>query len=193
MAAGKKKNGLYWSDAKKIEVVTTFLVVGNAPMTEAITGVSRETIKKWKLTDWWKEIEREIQDEENIELSAKLKKIVDKSIDVTMDRLENGDTIFNPKTGELLRVPVKVREALKAVDMAIDKRQVLQNKPTRITETRTIDDRLNKLAEEFKRFANATEINTKALKTTLEPISDEIEVLVSTKEENGSEGPLNDS
>jgi hypothetical protein len=158
MARGKMKDGFRWTDQKKIEVVTTYLTVGNAPMTEAITGVSRETIRHWKMAPWWKEIERELQDSENIELSAKLKKIVDKSIDVTLDRLEHGDTIFNPKTGELLRVPVKVREALRAIDSMVDKRQILQNKPTRITETRTIDDRLNKLAEEFKRFANAKEI-----------------------------------
>jgi hypothetical protein len=163
MSVGKKKNGLYWNDKKKIEVVTTYLVVGNAPMTEAITGVPSTTIKHWKMADWWKDIAREIQDEENLELSSKLKKIVDKSIDVTLDRLENGDTIFNPKTGELLRVPIKVRDALKAADTMIDKRQVLLNRPTKITETRTIDDRLNKLAEEFKKFSQSKTIEAEEI------------------------------
>jgi len=155
MSTKRPRNGEAWPDKKRLEVVTTYLVVGNAPMTEAITGVSRGTIRHWKMTDWWKEIVHELQDEENIELSAKLKKIVDKSIDVTLDRLENGDTIFNPKTGELLRVPVKVKDALKAADTMIDKRQILMNKPTKITENRTIDDRLNKLAAEFAKFSQA--------------------------------------
>lgn len=159
----KKKNGRDYTDSKKIEVVTTYLTVGNAPMTEAITGVPRQTIRLWKMSEWWKEIQRELQDSENIEMSAKLKKIVDKALDVTLDRLEGGDTIFNPRTGELLRVPVKARDAIRAMDTAIDKRQVLMDKPTKIVEQRTVDDRLNKLAEEFARFTNAKQIEAEVI------------------------------
>lgn len=156
---GKKKNGKFYTDAKKIEVVTTYLTVGNAPMTEAITGIPRQTIRLWKMSEWWKEIVRDLQESETIEMSAKLKKIVDKSIDATIDRLEKGDTIFNPRTGELLRVPIKVRDAIRAMDSAIDKRQILMDKPTKIVEQRTVDDRLDKLSEEFKKFANAKQID----------------------------------
>ena len=53
--------------------------------------------------------------------------------------------------------------------MAVDKRQILQDKPTRIVEQRTIDDRLNKLAEEFMRFSKA--------KTITAPPSDYLEVV----------------
>lgn len=156
--AKRKTNGKYWTDKTKIEVVTTYLAVGSAPLTEAITGVSRDTIRHWKMTDWWKDIEREIRDAENIELSARLKKIVDKSIEVVSDRLEKGDHIFDSKTGQILRVPVKMKDALKASTDLIDKRQILMDKPTKITEQRTVEDRLNKLAEEFTRFSQAKTI-----------------------------------
>lgn len=168
MAGGRKKNGKYFTDAKKVEVVTTYLTLGNAPMTEAVTGVPRQTIRVWKMSEWWKDIQREIQESESIEMSAKLKKIVDKALDATMDRLEHGDTIFNPRTGELLRVPVKVRDAIRAMDTAIDKRQILMDKPTKIVEQRTVDDRLNKLAEEFQRFAGS-----KLIEATHEIISND--------------------
>lgn len=159
MAKGRKENGHYFTDQKKLEVVTTYLTLGNAPLTEAVTGVSRHTIRHWKLTDWWKDIERELRDGENLELSTKLKRIVDKSIEVVADRLDNGDHIFNPKTGEILRIPVKARDALRAAETMIDKRQILLDKPTRIVEQRTVEDRLNKLAEEFKRFSQSKTIS----------------------------------
>lgn len=154
---GKQVNGR-WTDSKKIEAVTTYLAVGTLPLTAAILGVPLETLKWWKVADWWKDIERELRDSENIELSARLKKIVDKSIDAVVDRLDNGEHMFNPRTGEIIRVPVKTREALRAVESMIDKRQILLEKPTRITEQRTVDDRLNKLAEEFKAFSQARTI-----------------------------------
>ena len=168
MARGKKANGRDYTDAKKIEVVTTYLTVGNAPMTEAITGVKRQTIRLWKMSEWWKDIQRELQEGESIEMSAKLKKIVDKALDATLDRLEGGDTIFNPRTGELLRVPVKARDAIRAMDTAIDKRQILMDKPTKIVEQRTIDDRLDKLSEEFRKFSSAKQIEQDTVQVTYE-------------------------
>ena len=173
MARRKKKGeiGFTYPESKRVEVVTTYLTLGSAPLTAAVTVVSLPTIQHWKLTDWWKDMVRDIMDSENIEMSAKLKRIVDKSIDVALDRIENGDHIFNPRTGEVMRVPIKVREALKAVDTMIDKRQILQEKPTKIVEQRTVDDRLNKLAEEFARFVNSKNVQEaplEALQSTID-------------------------
>lgn len=156
--AKKTKSGYAYTDKTKIEVVTTYLALGSAPLTEAVTGVPRDTIRHWKLSSWWKDIERELRDAENIELSAKLKKIVDKSLEVVADRLEDGDHMFDNRTGKIIRVPLKARDALKAIDSMFDKRQVLLDKPTKIVEQRTVEDRLNKLAEEFSRFAKARTI-----------------------------------
>ena len=44
------------------------------------------------------------------ELDAKTSKIVDKALDQIMDRLENGDHIYDQKTGRIRRAPVKLRE-----------------------------------------------------------------------------------
>jgi len=158
----KQKNG-YWGSAKRIEVVSTYLIVGNAPMTEAITNVPAQTIRHWKCTEWWKDIERELKEEDNSTLSVKLKKIIDKSIDVALDRLSHGDAMLHPKTGEVIRIPAKLRDAVSAINTMTDKRQLLMDKPTKIVEQRTIDERLDKLAAEFQKFTNIRVVNPVAI------------------------------
>ena len=51
-----------------------------------------------------------------------------------MDRLENGDHIYDQKTGRIRRAPVKLRELNATFNTLLDKRQLLRNKPTKIVE-----------------------------------------------------------
>jgi hypothetical protein len=89
-----------------------------------------------------------------MEMSSRLKKVVDKSLDVVIDRLENGDHMFNPRTGEIVRIPLKARDALKAIDTSLDKRQLLQQKTTQAVEQHTIEDRLANLLAKFEQMGS---------------------------------------
>lgn len=147
------KFGARWPEKKKIEVVTTYLLLGKAPLVEAVTGVSAAQIRQWKLQPWWKEMEAELRREEELELDVKLKKILDKSLETVMDRVENGDFNYDFKTGKMSRKPVTLKDVHKVSVDLIDKRLVLQGKPTRIVENQqTTQDHLKKLAEQFARF-----------------------------------------
>jgi hypothetical protein len=148
----------WWSQQKKAEVVTTYLTLGNAPMTEGVTGVPRQTIRAWKLQPWWKELVDEIRNEEDCELDVKLSKVIDRSLDALTDRIENGDFLFNSKTGKFVRKPIHMRDALTAVTQVYDKRNLLRGKPTSRVEKHTTQDTLNNLAEQFARFAAAKTI-----------------------------------
>ena len=156
--AKRVTGGKWWSQEKKIQTVTTYLAVGNAPLTEAITGVPRGTIRQWRLQQWWKDLETDIRNEEDAELDVKLSKIIDKSLDAVMDRVENGDYVFDSKTGKINRRPVHMRDALRAVTEIFDKRNLIRGKPTSRVEKTNITDNLAKLAEEFAKFANAKTI-----------------------------------
>ena len=160
MAKPKKKlaGPGWWSHDKKCQVVTTYLAVGNAPMTEAVTGVPRGTIRQWKMQDWWKELETDIRSEEDSGLDVKLTKIIDKSLDAVMDRVENGDFIFDSKTGKFNRKPVHMRDALRAATEVFDKRNLLRGKPTSRVEKHNVQDNLANLAAEFAKFAAAKTI-----------------------------------
>jgi hypothetical protein len=74
MSDKNHKPGEWWSDAKRIEVVTTWLALGKIPLVAACTGVTEGTIRQWRTQPWWKELELSIQTESDQELDAKLAK-----------------------------------------------------------------------------------------------------------------------
>ena len=142
----------HWSESQKIEAVQAFVMFGKVPVVAAMTGVPKGTIAQWKLQDWWKDLESEIRASDDIELSGKLKRVIDKSIDVVADRLDQGDWFYDQKSGEVRRKPVSLRDAHTVAKDMIDKKRILENKPTSITEHK-IDDRLLDLKKKFEEFA----------------------------------------
>jgi len=142
------------SDSTKIEVVKTYLALGgNATLTAAATKIPFDTIKTWKTTNWWNQLVNDMRKAEKLELSAKTKKILDKSLDLVMDRLDNGDFFYDQKSGQLVRKPIPARELNKiAVDM-IDQKFILDKATEEQVELSTNEEKLAKLAERFAELA----------------------------------------
>lgn len=168
-----KKTGrlAWWSDSQRIEAVTTWMALGNLTLTAATLNIPRDTLARWKGQEWWGQMVREIQAENNMKLDGKLSKIVDKSVDALMDRVENGDFVFNQKTGKLIRKPVNARDVNKIAADMIDRRTLLQTKVVEEQGQQKVEEHLKNLAEEFKKFAKATTIEAIPT-TTYEEIKD---------------------
>ena len=145
-----------WPDAKKAELITTFLATGSLRMACGICGVPYQTAKKWKTHPWFNEMVSNIQAEETTQLDAKLSKIVNKTLDVIAERLENGEHILDSKTGTVKRVPVKMRDAKTVMTDLFDKRQLIRKQPTKITEQQTVDKRLENLQARFEKFVGSS-------------------------------------
>lgn len=123
-------------------------------MVSAITGVSYDLVREWKQQPWWKEMEAEIRTTQNIEMDTKLSKIVDKSLDATLDRIENGEHYIDNKTGDLKRRPVALRDVARvSVDM-LSKRELIRGNATERKESTQmpIADQLALLAKEFAKW-----------------------------------------
>jgi len=146
-----ESNG-HWDDKKKVEAVTTWLAVGKIPLVEAVTGVPRATLRSWKTSPWWNELVHEIQNESDQELDSKLQKIVDKSLEVVLDRIEHGDFVLNSKTGEVTRIPTKLKDVHRVSVDLIDKRDLLRHRERVKVEVLVVDDYLQKLALQFANF-----------------------------------------
>jgi len=146
--SGKKQEG-WWPYEKRVEVISSYIALGNAALVEGVTGVPSGTVRQWRTQDWWRELETQLRTEGNLELDAKLKKLVNKSIDAVMDRIENGEYVFNVRTGNVERVPARLRDVAKVASDAIDKSILLQKFTTKVEEGPKLDDHLKKLAEEF--------------------------------------------
>lgn len=145
----------WWSDKKRLEAVTTWLALGNLRMVAAQINVPHDTLRRWRYEDWWKETEQAIRSEEAQQLDGKLSKALDKALDAVMDRIEQGEYIYDQKTGKVKRMPVKLRDVNHAFNSLIDKRQLIRNLPTTIKgESADTNAKLQQLANQFAAFTN---------------------------------------
>lgn len=149
----RKDNGKWHSEADKVKVVTTYLVLGKAPLVEAMTGIPSGTIRRWKQEPWWNELVQQIQSEDNQELDSKLSTLLAKTLTVLDDRLDRGDFVFNPRTGEWDRRPVGLKDTWKVTKEAVDIREMLRRKPKEQANQEAVQDILKGLATEFATMA----------------------------------------
>jgi hypothetical protein len=158
----KKKPGVagWWSDSQRIQLVTTWLATGNLALAAATLEIPEVTARRWKSQEWFQKMVEDIRNEENLQLDAKLSKVVTKSVDALLDRVENGDFQYDQKTGQLVRKPISARDAAKVTTDMIDRRELLQGKKEKTTsDARKIEDRLVALASEFIKFSSAKTID----------------------------------
>lgn len=146
------KTNKSWSDKQKLEAVQSWLLLGNLALTSRVLGIPEVTLRLWKTTDWWKTAVAELKAQEDIQMSARLKKIVDASLMAVEDRLLNGDLMYDQKSGELIRKPVNIRDAHKVAVDLMDKKAVLEKAAAPVQEEQKDEDRLLKLAEKFADF-----------------------------------------
>lgn len=143
----------HWKEQKKLEAVSTYLATGSNILTSQQTGVPLKTIEYWKQQEWWKEAVEAARTGENDKLDAKLSKAIDKALDAVMDRLEDGDWVYDQKTGQVKRSPVKLRDVNASFNTLLDKRQLIRKLPTKITEASNTEAKLKQLAQQFADFA----------------------------------------
>lgn len=141
-----------WSDKQKIEAVQSWLLLGNLALTSRVLGIPEITLRVWKTTEWWKNTVDDIKLQENMQMSARLKKIVDASLGAVEDRIVNGDFMFDQKSGEMVRKQVNLRDAHKVAVDLLDKRAMLDKAAAPQQEEKQDEDRLLKLAEKFAEF-----------------------------------------
>jgi transposase-like protein len=152
--AKKHKPNTSWSREAKIQAVSQYLVLGNMALVSATTGIPHQLLRAWKQQPWWKETEVEVRATENLEMDNKLSKIVDKSLDAVLDRIENGEFVYNQKTGMMVRKSVTMKDAAKVSVDLLSKRELLRGNATERKETTQISvaEQLKELALEFAKW-----------------------------------------
>jgi hypothetical protein len=153
----KSKNPLskkaFWTDNQKLEAVATYLNVGTLTGTALVTGVPHSTLEKWKTTPFWKEAVLKLQAEDAQELDSSMQKIVQRALKAVQDRLDNGDTVWDHKAQEIVRVPVKAQTALNITKDLLKEQKAIRQGPQQKEKEETINSRLLKLAENFAALA----------------------------------------
>lgn len=115
-------------------------------------GISYNTINDWKRRGWIYEAVELGKQLAQDALDRRFTGVINKALNNLDDALENGDSVLG-KDGKLKRKPVTAKDNALIAAIAFDKRQLVRGEPTNVSEDKSKDDRLNELAEQFKKFA----------------------------------------
>jgi len=151
-----------WTEQQKLQAVATYVMLGNLTETALATEIPRYTLREWKVKDWWKDLVNQIREEDVQQLDSNLQRVIQKALKATEDRLDAGEYQYDPKTGKVIRIPIKANIALKITTELLTKQEHMRDKPERMEVEKTIDARLAKLADEFVKFSSAKTISGKA-------------------------------
>lgn len=123
-------------------------------MTATMLKIPEVTVKVWRTTAWWKELENELKVQDELQLSTRLKQIAEKSFAVVEDRLEHGNYIYDQKTGKIKRVPVNLKDAHKVAVDSVNQRNLIGKKQVETINDGQIAQKLLQLANKFAEIAN---------------------------------------
>lgn len=156
----RKKPGTkeHWSDSQRIEAITAYIACGSPSQVCTNLNIPLPTFNRWKAQKWFKDYMEQIRNQETLELDAKLSRIVKKSLEQLEDRVDNGNYQFNPRNGEIIRVPVTLKDLSGAADKLLERQAKIREKPEVQTEEQSMQSKLVKLAEEFAKFSKAKTI-----------------------------------
>ena len=150
--AERDENGA-WSWQKKLEVATKYNELGNMRLVSELTGVPYSCLVEWKRSDWWPTLIEEVRKQKQLAKVKKMGDIVDRSLEILQDRLENGDQIYDPKSQEIKRVPISMRDASKTATEILDKQIKLEEMANRVEVQReTVQETLKLMATEFSKW-----------------------------------------
>lgn len=140
--------------AKKVELAKAYIMLGGNLSNAAVAaGISRSTANDYFKTKMFQDILENLKQSDGIELSPKLKNIINKSMELVQDRLENGDFFYDPRTGKIERKPVSIKDAHSVFKDSLAIKQDIENAPAERQAQQTIQETLQQLAKNFEELA----------------------------------------
>ena len=154
----KFNNPSYFNLEQKTDACALYCVYGDIDQVSELTGIDPKFIRQWKDEPWWSEIQKKVFVEQNEKLASRISGVLDRSLDHLVDRLDNGDYLWDVRKSKLVRKPVDTKVLSNLFNNLITRRQLIRGEPTSITTQVAVDDRLKLLAAQFEKFALAKEV-----------------------------------
>jgi hypothetical protein len=127
--------------------VRIYVRKGSFRATAKELGVSVDELYKLTRTQWWQDEVEELRKEENAIADSVLSEILGTTFEELGKRLAFGDRVVNKQTGEEYVQQVPAAVLVRIMDAVFDKRQLLRNLPTNISEGAKLDELAEKLKE----------------------------------------------
>jgi hypothetical protein len=183
VSRGKGEVGKHWKSTDKIKAVASYLVLGDASKVEEVTGIPAGTIRYWKTQPWWFDLVQKVAREQDEKIQSRFTNIINKTQEVILDRIENGETIIT-KDGKLVQKPISAKDAAIIAAISVEKRKILRDSDRQTSEDLSTKERLERLSEEFKSFIKAKTIKGEA--TIVEDVGGEAQLQAGVR--SGIEG-----
>lgn len=150
-----------YTPEEKVQAVMAYVLSGKASYAsrnlKKYNGlhIPERTIRNWRQNAlWWEDVYAECKKQKQEELDGAFTSFLHQTIEQISERISNGDTIYDRKTGEFIKVPMTGRDMAVTLGIIFEKRQLLRGDPTSRVEKTSEAERLNKLETNFKKFAN---------------------------------------
>jgi hypothetical protein len=137
----------------KIKAVSLWLQLGNLVAVADRLKISYPVIKSWKYSTWWDKVAQELRAQNDQEKDGKIEVLLKKSFSALEDRLENGDSILDSRTGEVIRVPMKGKEISVVARNLHSTQQDIRNNPVQVAVQQATKEMLVDLAKQFAQLA----------------------------------------
>ena len=147
-----RSNNKKYSPEQRVAACAFYCIGESSRKIEKLLGIPAATVRYWMQQPWWTDLLRQVKKAYQEELDGKLTRIIHKSVQQLEDRVENGNIIRDPQTGELVRVPLRANELSKdGLGIPFDKRALTRGDPTSkiVKETISPEKMLEQLAEQF--------------------------------------------
>ena len=154
----KFNNPSYFNLEQKTDACALYCVYGDVDQVSEMTGIDPKFLRQWKDEPWWSEIQKKVFVEQNEKLASRISGVLDRSLDHLVDRLDNGDYLWDVRKSKLVRKPVDTKVLSNLFNNLVTRRQLIRGEPTSITTQVAVDDRLKLLAAQFEKFALAKEV-----------------------------------
>lgn len=154
----KFSNPNYYNLEQKTDACAMYCVYGDIDQVSELTGIPAKFLREWKSEPWWTEIQKKVFVEQNEKLAGRITGVLDKSLEHLVDRLDNGDFLWDVRKSKLVRKPVDTKVLATVFNTLVTRRQLIRGEPTSITTQVGVDDRLKLLAAQFEKFAAAKEV-----------------------------------
>ena len=169
----KFSNPNYYNLEQKTDACAMYCVYGDIDQVSELTGIPAKFLREWKQEPWWNEIQKKVFVEQNEKLAGRISGVLDKSLEHLVDRLDNGDYLWDVRKSKLVRKPVDTKVLATVFNTLVTRRQLIRGEPTSITTQVGVDDRLKLLAQQFEKFAAAKEVEQIAPVITDVPFTEE--------------------
>ncbi len=171
--------GKHWTGKDRVRAVAAYLVLGNMARVSDELGIPLGTLNFWKTQPWWFEQVEKIRRDEDVEIDSTFTKIVKRTQEIILERLENGDKVL-AKDGSLVSRPVSARDAALVAAISLDKRKALREVPQSEQNKIGMQERLNKLEMQFTKL-----VTEKTIEGESTPVQD-LEIITEGEQPHGA-------